>query len=234
MSEFVINCPTPACGQPLKLPAAAIGRPLSCPHCRTPLRVEFGADGTPTRVTAPDRLLRVPRRLLVPGFSLLILGVAGAFVNGYIAGDCYANPGAEIEHAAKYVQEFRNLDEQLNFGRKRKKDDDASEHEAFMAAAGGGAGATVLIAVDTAMTEAWATRMKPVHAFSTLTSLVTALAGWCILRGRWYRVALLGCVSAMVTVGQACCIPGIVAGLWGLLVLVRDDGRTHFGIRPKV
>jgi hypothetical protein len=233
MSEFVITCPTPACGKPLKLPAGAVGKPLSCPHCRTPIRVTLGPDGTPASVTSPARLMRVPRMLMIPGFALLILGVAGAFVNGYIAADCYWNPGAEVEHAARFVREFNNLDKQLNFNKPRKKDDEASDHEAFMAAAGGGAGATVLIAVDTARTEAWATRMKPVHTASTVTSLLAAVAGWCILRGRWYYFSLLGCVAAMTTVGQACCIPGTLAGLWGILVLARDDGRTHFGIRPK-
>ena len=233
MSEFVITCPTPACGKPLKLPAAAVGKPLACPHCRTPLRVTLGADGTPSRVTAPGGLMRVPRLLLVPGFALLILGVAGGFVNGYIAVDCFANPGAEVVHANRYVREFHNLDKQMNFNRPRKKDDEASDHELFMAAAGGGAGATVLIAVEDAMTEAWATRMKSVHTASTVTSLLAALSGWCILRGRGYWVALFGCVAAMTTVGQACCIPGTIAGLWGILALVRDDGRAHFGIRPN-
>jgi hypothetical protein len=233
MTDFVITCPTPACGKPLKLPADAVEKPLTCPHCRTPLRVALGPDGTPARVTAPGRLMRVPRMLMVPGFMLLILGVAGAFVNGYIAVDCFANPGAAAVHAARYVREFNNLDEQMNFNRKRKKDDDASDHEVFMAAAGGGAGATVLLGIDTAMTAAWTTRMKLVHTASALTSLLAAVGGWCILRGRWYPVALVGCVAAMTTVGQACCIPGILAGLWGILVLARDDGRTHFGIRPK-
>ena len=233
MSEFVITCPTRSCGRPLKLPADAVAQPLSCPHCRTPIRVILGPDGTPASVTAPDRLLRVPRRLLVPGFGLLILGVAGAFVNGYVAVDCFANPGGAREHAARYVQEFNNLDKQLNFNKPRKKDDEASDHELFMAAAGGGAGATVLIGVENAITEAWATRMKSVHTASALTSLFAAVSGWCILRGRWYRVALLGCVAAMTTVGQACCIPGTIAGLWGILALVRDDGRAHFGIRPN-
>ena len=83
------------------------------------------------------------------------------------------------------------------------------------------------------MTEAWATRMKSVHTASTVTSLLAALSGFCILRGRWYWVALFGCVAAMTTVGQACCIPGTIAGLWGILALVRDDGRAHFGIRPN-
>ena len=233
MSEFVITCPTPACGKPLKLPAAAVGKPLACPHCRTPLRVTLGADGTPSSVTAPGGLMRVPRLLLVPGFALLILGVAGGFVNGYIAADCFWNPGAETVHANRYVREFHNLDKQLNFNKPRKKDDEASDHELFMAAAGGGAGATVLIAVEDAMTEAWATRMKSVHTASTVTSLLAALSGWCILRGRGYWVALFGCVAAMTTVGQACCIPGTIAGLWGILALVRDDGRAHFGIRPQ-
>lgn len=233
MSEFVITCPTRSCGRPLKLPADAVGQPLSCPHCRTPIRVILGPDGTPASVTAPDRLLRVPRRLLVPGFGLLILGVAGAFVNGYVAVDCFANPGGAREHAARYVQEFNNLDKQMNFNRKRKADDDASEHEAFMAAAGGGAGATVLIAIDTAMTDAWATRMKSVHAASAIASLLAAVGGWCILRGRGYALGLLGSVAVMASVGQACCVPGIVVGLWGILVLARDDGRSHFGIRPK-
>jgi hypothetical protein len=233
MPDFVITCPTPACGKPLRLPDTAVGKPLYCPHCRTPIRVTLGPDGTPASVSAPDRLMRVPRMLMVPGFALLILGVAGAFVNGYIAFDCLAHPPAAREHANRYVREFNNLDQQLNFNKKPKKDDEASEHELFMAAAGGGAGATVLIAIEEAMTDAWTPRMQPVHLWSAFTSLLAAVAGWCILRGRYYALCLLGCLSAMLTVGQACCVPGVVAGVWGFLTLVRDDGRAHFGIRPK-
>lgn len=234
MPDFVIHCPTPACGKPLRLPDTAAGKPLACPHCRTPLRVKLGPDGTPVSVTAPDRLMRVPRMLMVPGFALLILGVAGAFVNGYIALDCLRDPTGPRRYAHQYVREFNNLDQQLNFNKKRKKDDEASEHELFMAAAGGGAGATVLLGIEEAMTDGWTASMTPVHVASTLTSLFSAVAGWCILRGRFYSVCLLGCLTAVLTIGQACCIPGMVAGLWGFLTLVRDDGRAHFGIRPKV
>jgi hypothetical protein len=47
---------------------------------------------------------------------------------------------------------------------------------------------------------------------------------------RWnFRLAQLGCVLAMLNIANGCCIPGAVAGLWGILMLNSEEGRGHFG-----
>ena len=46
---------------------------------------------------------------------------------------------------------------------------------------------------------------------------------------RHYRMAQLGCVLAVLHVAYGCCLPGALAGLWGLLMLSSAEGREHFG-----
>jgi hypothetical protein len=46
--------------------------------------------------------------------------------------------------------------------------------------------------------------------------------------GRGYWLAMAGCVAAALCVNPCCCVPGFVAGLWGFLMLVRDEGQRYF------
>ena len=82
------------------------------------------------------------------------------------------------------------------------------------------------------MARAWQPSVAPASHYSFAASTLVAVGGVCILRGRYYPVAILGCLAALVNVNHLCCLPGGVAGVWGLLSLVRDEGRAHFGIRP--
>jgi hypothetical protein len=59
-------------------------------------------------------------------------------------------------------------------------------------------------------------------------SAVTFLGGVAILRGRGPWLAFLGCAAAVVNVNHLCCLPGAIAGVWGILALSRDDVRAHF------
>jgi hypothetical protein len=70
--------------------------------------------------------------------------------------------------------------------------------------------------------------MVPLHWASTAVSALAFLGGVAILRGRWYPLAVAGCVAAILNVNHLCCLPGAVAGVWGLMALVRDDVRAHF------
>ena len=58
--------------------------------------------------------------------------------------------------------------------------------------------------------------------------LVVLVGGICIVRGRFYYLALFCCLVAMLNFNHLCCIPGLVVGLWGILSLARDEVRPHF------
>lgn len=231
MSSIVIICPHAPCGKSLRLPLAAIGQPISCPHCRTSIGIEIGADGRP----GPPRVLRagprLPRMLLVPAVAMLILGTAGVFTNGYIAADAATRPGAALEQARRQVGDLRNLDEMTGpkSSKKAKPDEEATPIDLFAALAGQAAATGEILRGEEALARAWAPEVVRINLIFTGVSLFVAVGGFLILRGTGYWFALAACAAAILNVNHACCFPGTVVGLWGILVLVRDDGRKHFG-----
>jgi hypothetical protein len=237
MADFVIPCPNPTCRKPLNLPAAAIGRPLSCPHCKTPIGVTLNPDGTPTEPVVLPTSKRTPGMFLLPGFALLILGGAGVFMNGYIAWDAATQPGKDLVHSQRLVNDLR-LSGSLKTGTPESKGTvgDAIPFELFGAVAGPAPGvaeqakkAEEQAQADEALAAAWAPRVAPLHSLFLVVSAVSAAGGVAILRGKWYWLALVGCVAGMLNLNSLCCVPAGIAGLWGILVLARDDGRKFFG-----
>lgn len=226
MSSFVITCPNPTCAKPLNLPAAAVGQPLSCPHCGTGIRVALGPDGKPTPPEAV-KSGRVPKMFVVPGFALLILGAAGVFANGYVAASALFEPGGDVRFARLMVDYLRDADAMGNPTQQGKKKDE-DPREAFAAVLGPAAGVAAQQEIDAARAEAAAGWVGPFHAAFAVVSLVMAGGGLAILLGRWYWLAVVGSVAAVFNVGLCCCVPGLVAGLWGFLTVVRDEGRRHF------
>lgn len=226
MSSFVITCPNPVCGKPLNLPAAVIGQSLNCPHCGTGIAVTLGPDGKPT-APAATRTGRVPNSLLVPGFALLILGAAGVFSNSYIASAALFEEGGNVRVARLMVDYLRDADAMGNpAGQGKKKDEDP--REAFAAVLGPATGVAAQEEIDRGRAEAAAGWVGPFHVAFAVVSLVMAAGGLAILLGRWYWLAMLGSVLAIFNVSLCCCVPGLVAGLWGFLMLARDSGRRHF------
>jgi hypothetical protein len=57
---------------------------------------------------------------------------------------------------------------------------------------------------------------------------VVLCGGLALVRRRGYRFVQVACVLAALNVAHACCVPGALAGLWGLLMLGSDEGREHF------
>ena len=54
------------------------------------------------------------------------------------------------------------------------------------------------------------------------------LGGLSIALGWNYRLAQVGCVAAALNFTHLCCVPGAIAGLWGMLMINSDEGRAHF------
>lgn len=229
MADTVITCPNPSCGKPLNLPESAVGRPLSCPHCKTPISITRNPDGTLTEPVVLPSSKRVPGMFLLPGFALLILGGAGVFINGYVAWDAATRPAAPLEHGRRLVNDLRSLEGLTAPAEESKgKSDDPTPQDLFAAVAGQAARHAEQVRSDEALAAGWAPRVAALHAVFCGVSLVAAAGGLAILRGRWYWLALTGCVAAMLNLNSGCCVPGTIAGLWGILVLVRDDGRKYF------
>lgn len=230
MADFVITCPNPTCRKPLNLPAAAVGRSLSCPHCKTPIRVTLGADGTPTEPVAIPTSKRVPGMFLLPGFALLILGGAAMFINGYIAYDAAAHPDVASKYSRLVVDALRANDSLTSAAKESKgKSGDPTPQELFAAVAGQVARVAEQERADEALVVGWAPHVARIHTIFLVVSFVSAAGGVALLRGQWYWLAVVGCVAGIVNLNIGCCIPMGIAGLWGLLVLARDDGRRFFG-----
>ncbi len=222
-TDHVIACP--GCKQPLRLPTDALGKTGHCPHCRAAFRV--AADGTP-QLVAPSRFtLNLPRPLLVPAYGLLMLGLAGVLVNGYLSVLFATRPGFDVEFARGRVFEVRSAEEMSGSMR-------PAEWEYDKYAAVGGVAAAEAAGVaekdrrSEELAQSWAAGMRPLHLVSVAVSAVSFLGGVAILRGRWLWLAFLGCAAAILNVNHLCCLPGAVAGVWGILALSRDDVRTHF------
>lgn len=229
MSTFVIACPNAACGKPLNLPAAAVGQPLSCPHCHTGIAVTLGPDGQPTTPVAV-KTGRVPKMFLAPAFALIILGAGSAFAHGYIAGDVFARPGADREYARtilNYARDAEGAGKPADAAKGKQPPTD-DPFDPFGAALGGVGVASVREESDQARAEASRWWIGPVSLTFAGLGVLMAAGGVAMVLGRWYWLAVAGCVAAFLSVNPCCCVPGAVAGLWGGLMLARDEGRRYF------
>jgi hypothetical protein len=234
MADYIITCPSRSCAAPLRLPAEGIGQPLSCPHCRTAIRVELGPDAQIARVSAIGSAWGLPRMLLVPGFALLILGAAGVFTNSYIAIRSVREDDFALRYARSRVGDLRNSEFLTAPAREQKPNREALPQDAFAAVAGQLARIAQQEDADEKLAENWAPYVPGLHGVFAIVSLIVAVGGTCLIRGRFYWIAMLGSVVAIFNINLMCCVPGAVAGIWGILTLARDEGRKHFGLKPTL
>jgi hypothetical protein len=207
----VISCP--ACNHLLRVPLDWLGQAVQCPECRARFKAPVrDGDGftQPELLARSDTTPAASRKkldalLLLPAFGLLFCGVAGLIVNGMLTYRFLADPVGAKTNILNQMPEFRKA----GFG----AGEPPEEHERL----------------DAARAEKWAGYLR--WAFPTLAGASTlALLGGLSIALRWnYRLAQAGCVGAALNVTGLCCVPGAVAGLWGLLMLNSEEGRTHFG-----
>ncbi len=229
MSSFVIACPNTSCAKPLNLPADAVGKPLACPHCAAGIAVKLGPDGTPLPPTLAATARRVPKPFLVPGFALLILGLGGTFGSSYIASDIYLNPGADRKYALLMLNYARDGEQAGKPADKNRGKQEVDPFDPFGAVAGGAGVAAAQEQAILARAESGSGWIGPTMLALAGVGLVMAGGGVAMLLGRWYWLAMAGCVACFLNLNPCFCGPGGVAGVWGLLILVKDDGRKHFG-----
>jgi hypothetical protein len=141
--------------------------------------------------------------LLLPAFGLLFCGVAGMIVNAVLARDVF-DPVAGARWAKNQIPALRQVG--------LWADDPPNERDKL----------------DEQRAEEMVRSLRWVLPTAGLVSAVVFLGGLSIVL-RWNRrLAQASCVLAALNIPHLCCVPGSVAGLWGLLMLASDEGRAHF------
>ena len=206
----VISCP--ACNHLLRVPLDWLGQQVQCPECKAMFRAPVREGDT---LTAPELISRPAPvaspsakkpdlMLMLPAFGLMVLGVMGLIVNGYMAYLFLGDPAVGEDLVRKQLPELRKL----GFGADVPPEQQAQQDD------------------ETAKMVARFLRWFEPVAFAI--SLMTFLGGLSIVL-RWnYRLSQLGCVTAAINPAGLCCVPGAIAGIWGLLMLGSEEGRSHF------
>ena len=207
----VISCP--ACNHLLRVPLDWLGQPVQCPECKarfkSPARDGTGGLTAAELISRPPGPAAPPRKadamLLLPAFGLLFCGIAGLIVNGVLTYKFATDPVGSKEYLRGQLSTAR----QYGFG----ADDPEAERDRL----------------DAARAEQTAGILRWVLPAAGAAAALALLGGLSIVL-RWnYRLAQVGCVAAALNVTGLCCIPGAIAGVWGLLMLASQEGREHFG-----
>jgi hypothetical protein len=207
----VISCP--ACNHLLRVPLDWLGQNVQCPECkamfRAPLR-DGGGLSKPELISRPTTAAaHTPRRLdamlLLPAFGLLFCGVAGVTVNGMLMYKFLADPVESELYIKNQLANFRNQ----GFG----AEDPPEDRERL----------------DDERAGKVSRAMRWVLPLFAVVSAIVFLGGLSIAL-RWsHGLALVGCIAAALNLPHLCCLPGSIAGLWGLIMLNSAEGRAHFG-----
>jgi hypothetical protein len=206
----VISCP--ACNHLLRVPVDWLGQPVQCPECKAHFKAPArdGSGGfTPAELISRPAGAPVPRRkadmmLLLPAFALLVCGFAGVVINGVLTYLFATDPAGVEERLRGQFAAARA------FG--VGEDDPEAERDRLDAER----------ARETVKFLRW---LVPVAGVAALIALLGGLS----MALRWnYRLAQLGCVAAGLNPVGCCCVPGGIAGVWGLIMLASPEGREHF------
>lgn len=237
MPDFIVTCPAPHCGKALRWKPETLGQPTSCPYCSTAMSITLAADGSPNFPNALGSKFRVPRAILIPGFLLLLLGIASGVANGYIAFDALNRPDAQLEYARKHLEALRNTQNLVtpaNEAKKKKdKEGEATPQEQFAMIAGQAARLSFENDENERFATAWAKNIVPLHIGSLAVCIAMVLGAMATIGGKFYWLALAGSLVSVLNVNNLCCIPCGIVGVWSFLQLIRDEGRMHFGLLPK-
>ena len=208
----VIACP--ACRHLVRVPLDWLGTQVQCPECKAMFRAPVRAGGTltePELISRPASGAPAARRkpdvmLLLPAFGLLFTGFAGLAINTWNAVRYVRDADAAKQDVLRIYQDAR--------------------HGGVVTDGPEEPGARATFDADRAAEQA-----KPVRVLVPLFAVASGFVfygGIAIVTRRHYRMAQLGCALAVVNLANGCCIPGAVAGVWGLLMLRSDEGRDHF------
>ena len=111
----VIACP--ACKHLVRVPLDWLGTQVQCPECQAMFRAPVRVDGKlteaellsrPASADAPKPRPRMDIMLLLPAFGLLLCGVLGVVVNGWLL-VLVSDADAGKEWAGKQVEAMRKM-----------------------------------------------------------------------------------------------------------------------------
>jgi hypothetical protein len=204
----VIACP--ACRHLVRVPADWLGTTVQCPECKAaftaPVRdgdrlTEAKLLSAPAAPAAPARG-RADPLLLLPAFGLMLVGFASLAANGYL----FIHFVTSADGGRGWLKNQMPAIKQM--GLKVEGEDPAQ--------------------TDERVADELAPKFRWVWLAAAAAAGVEVAAGFSILRRRRYRLAQLGCTLAALNLPHLCCVPGAIFGLWGLLMLLSDEGREHF------
>ena len=207
----VIACP--ACRHLLRVPLDWLGRSVQCPECRAQFQAPVRMGETLTEpvllahpsARAPAAKKKLDTMLLLPAFGLLCCGVAGLIINGIQTYQFLADPNGSQQSIRDQLTRLRGAGFHADDPptERDKRDDERAE--------------------ETVRVMRW---LLP--AFAVVSAVV--FLGGLSMAIRWnYRLAQAGCIAAALNISGLCCVPGAMAGAWGLLMLHSKEGREHFG-----
>lgn len=210
----VIACP--ACKHLLRVPLDWLGTQVQCPECRAMFRAPVRAGGglaepellsRPVSPGAPGAARRKPDvMLLLPAFGLLLIGFAGFAINTWYTVRYARDADAAKQDVFRIIQDGRKVglatDGPEEPGARQQFDDERAAERAKY--------------------------VRPAVPLFAVVSGLVFYGGVAIVTRRHYRMAQIGCALAVVNLAHGCCIPGALAGVWGLLMLRSDEGREHF------
>jgi hypothetical protein len=206
----VISCP--ACNHLLRVPLDWLGQSVQCPECTAMFKAPIKVGDiltAPELISRPAPIVRTKRKthdvmLLLPAFGLLLCGITGAIVNGFFISKLFFDRDGGREWASNQIMALRKIG--LGTPGPPETEDQRNEQDS----------------AEMLRLYRW------VMPMSLCVSLGIFLGGLSIALGWNYRLAQLGCVLAMLNIAHGCCIPGVVAGFWCILMLNSDEGRGHF------
>lgn len=210
----VIQCPS--CHRPLRVPDELVGLPVKCPDCGM---VFLTVTGTPASPTAPASVPPSQVTATAPTVSPVARGIPEPFFADDRASTAVGGPGVAllivgilglIASSFSLLAVLGMDHEKFMEGFKSQMEDVPPEQVEEMGRLIVGPAAGVI------------------HGVFVAISLLVLLGAVMMLRRRFYPLAVLGSVLAMINLETCCCVLGLPVGFWSLLVLMRADVQETF------
>ncbi|HXD85564.1 MAG TPA: hypothetical protein VN641_03665 [Urbifossiella sp.] len=202
----VITCP--ACQHALRVPTDWLGTTVECPECRATFTAprregEFLTDPVLLSSPPPERTGRKS------GGAILGIPAIGLMLVGLvsIAMNAYilvAIARNPVQFEMQKKADAEQIMKQLVGQNPQGGNAPAMSWQAYAGMAGWG-------------------------AFCAAASFVAGLG---MLLRRWLWLARIGSVLSFLNVGNCCCVPGGICGLWALILLLGPDARDRFSSGP--
>jgi uncharacterized protein YbaR (Trm112 family) len=207
----ILACP--ACRHLVRVPADWLGQSVQCPECQAKFQAPVREGDrltapvllSPSPSVAPTPTRSRPDLLLTfPAFGLMLVGIAAVITNCAMFVRFVSSPDGGKGWFKDQMPEIRKMGfAQLEGPANQEEQDEQAATELAT----------------------WLLWVLPVAA---LAGGVSFAGGLGIILRKGYRLAQVGCVLAALNIPNLCCVPGALFGLWGLLMLMSEEGREHF------